>query len=486
MDAVSRWPPLSAEALWQAMPGLLDGLADGVQVWSADGALLYANPATLALFGLAADMTPYDSAGLMAQAVDALGAPLSARGLPLSALAASGEDNQVLVGIRGDAPVGVVRWLRVSRVPAWPTRGAPADWCVTTCADVSRFVAQEQALQQQAYHDALTGLPNRLLLADRLPYALAAAQRRDELLAVCVMDLDGFKPVNDTLGHKAGDRVLQEVAYRLRNAIRGEDMAARIGGDEFALVLGGLRGVADCELVLTRILRDLARPIAVEAGQAAHVSGSIGVAVFPGDVAEPDQLLRHADQAMYQAKAAGKGGFQMFDATAASKMRVSRTLMTKIQQGLDDGQFHLVYQPQVDCRAGRVVGLEGLIRWNHPVLGERMPAEFLPLVDQDDAIVRLGEWVLREALQQIGRWDRAGLQLPVTVNLAARHFRHAHFGERLADLLAPFPFVYIGVTGTGGAHSSKSILRCARCRCNSYLQCIRSAWCVLRNWGCSV
>lgn len=434
MDARTRWPPLSAAALAQALPNLLHGVQDGVQIWAPDGALIYAKPATLTLFGLPPEATPLSSLELTAWAVDPLGAPLNARGLDLPDLVASAEDGLVLAGIRCEAPAGVTRWLRLKQQS---TLSGPygETWRVTTCADVSHFVAQEQALQQQAFHDALTGLPNRLLLADRLPYALAAAQRRDEGLAVCVMDLDGFKPVNDMLGHQAGDRVLQEIAHRLRAAMRGEDLAARMGGDEFALVLGGLSGVADCELVLKRILRDLSRPVDLGGGQLACVSASIGVAMVPGHEADAEQLLRHADEAMYQAKAAGKGRFHMFDPAAASRLRVSRTLISKIQQALDQGQFYLLYQPLIDCQVGEVVGLEALIRWRHPVLGERLPAEFLPLVAQDDTGLRVGAWVLHAALAQIRCWDAMGLRLPITVNVQAHHFCHEQFHGQLRELL---------------------------------------------------
>jgi diguanylate cyclase (GGDEF)-like protein len=427
-------PPLAASDI----ASFLDMIEDGLQIWSPDGRLRYANPATYRLFGLPPKTRVRSCADLLSCCVDAQGNPLVQGQLSICAMAqAQGQDGDSLLRVRIGKSQD--RWLRVQAYRHYAdaqrhTVGA----IISTSVDVTRFIEQEQSLQRQAQYDALTRLPNRLLFADRLHQALATAARRREMLAVCMMDLDGFKPINDRFGHKAGDRLLQEIGYRLESALRADDTAARIGGDEFALLLGGLHGPAEVEQVLNRVLQDIARPVNIE-GHAVHVSASIGVSLFPGDINDPDQLLRHADQAMYKAKEAGKGCYHVFDPAVASKLHASRGLLKKIQEALDAGQFRLYYQPKVDCRRGVVVGLEALVRWQHPVLGLRAPSEFLPLIEQDDAIIGLGEWVIREALAQIARWQEAGIELPVSVNIAARQFLRGNFGVRLGQLLADQP-----------------------------------------------
>jgi len=416
----------------------LDAIEDGLQIWTADGRVLYINPATFHQFGLPLDTKLRRCGDLLTCCVDMEGNPLQRGEFSICALAeAGGANSESLLRVRTGKAQD--RWLRIH---AYEQKGALENnlpgGIISTSIDVTRFIEQQSSLQRQAQYDALTRLPNRLLFADRLQQALATALRRHEMLAVCMMDLDGFKPINDTLGHKAGDRLLQEIAYRLESALRADDTAARLGGDEFALLLGGLRGANECEQVLNRVLQDIARPLVID-GRSVSVTASIGVSLFPGDVKDPDQLLRHADQAMYKAKEAGKGCFRIFDPTVANKMRASQVLLKKIQEALDKGQFLLFYQPKVDCRQGKVIGFEALVRWQHPVLGLRSPGEFLPLIEQDDAVIGLGEWVITEALAQIERWQAVGIALPVSVNIAARQFLRGNFGLRLGQLLAEQP-----------------------------------------------
>ncbi len=418
----------------QAADALLTAQDEGYQIWSADGRMLFANPATRCLFWLPEDQALQSIDDLLVHCVDLAGNPVDRREYGLSVLLdATRNDNETLWQIR--APNQAERWLRMR---AYPITLGDETGVISACFDVTQFVRQQTELEQQAYHDALTGLPNRLLLADRLQQALAIAQRRHEILAVCMLDLDGFKPINDRLGHKAGDRMLQEIAYRLRTAVRNDDTAARIGGDEFALLLGGLRTANEGEQALNRLLRDIAHPMQID-GESVSVSASIGVSLFPGDVQDPDMLLRHADQAMYKAKEAGKSRFHIFDPAVTNKLNASRGLLKKIQEALEKEQFRLYYQPKVDCRLGKVVGVEALVRWQHPVLGLRGPGEFLPLIEQDDTIIALGEWVVSEALAQLGRWQQQGIELTVSVNIAARQFLRGNFGVRLGELLSCHP-----------------------------------------------
>lgn len=422
----------------QQWESFLATLRDGVQIWAADGGLLYANPATYRLFGLAPQTPIHGCEDLLSACVDSEGKPLIRENFSVCLLADAGTGvKETLLQVRTGAVQD--RWLRVEAYRrVGPGTTVQELGFISTAVDVTPYIEESLKLQQQAHYDSLMHLPNRVLFADRLHLALAAALRRHELLAVCMMDLDGFKPINDTFGHKAGDRLLQEVAFRLENVLRGDDTAARIGGDEFALLLGGLKSPNECEQILNRILNEVQRPVLID-GQSVSVGASVGVSLFPGDVQDSDQLLRHADQAMYKAKEAGKGRFHIFDPAVASKMRASQVLMKKIQSALDKQEFCLYYQPKVDCRQGKVVGLEALIRWQHPILGLRSPGEFLPLIEHEDAIIGLGEWVITSVLDQIECWQALGIKLPVSVNIAARQFLRGNFTVRFGELLAQHP-----------------------------------------------
>ena len=299
--------------------------------------------------------------------------------------------------------------------------------------DITSQKAHQNELERIAHYDPLTDLPNRTLLADRLGVALAHSRRSGEVLALCLLDLDGFKPINDRLGHKAGDQVLQEIARRLLEAVRDDDTVARVGGDEFVLLLTGLHAEHAYEQILQRLLADIALPIGFE-GEMVRVSASIGVTLYPGDSGEPDKLLRHADQAMYRAKQEGKNRYHLFNPSAESRLHANRGLRERISKGIAQGQFELYYQPKVDCRQGQVTGFEALLRWNHPTLGQRSPVEFLPLIEQEEAIIELGDWVLAEAIRQIDHWQTLGIALPVSVNVSARQFLNGSLATRLEAL----------------------------------------------------
>lgn len=307
-------------------------------------------------------------------------------------------------------------------------------------SDITQAKEHQQNLEHMAYHDSLTQLPNRTLLSDRLHQALARADRSEELLAICYFDLDGFKPVNDTLGHEAGDRLLIQLAARVRTCLRESDTIARLGGDEFAMLLCGLQNITECEHTLDRLLSTIKAPYLIS-GQTVNISASIGYTIFPLDQSEPDTLLRHADHAMYQAKISGGSRHHLFDAEHDRQSRGLRQERERIEAALPNGEFRLFYQPKVDMRRGKVIGLEALIRWQHPELGLRSPAEFLPIVEDTDFSIPLGEWVISEALRQTEMWHAAGLDLQVSVNIAARHMMQADFAARLATLLQNAPNV---------------------------------------------
>jgi len=311
---------------------------------------------------------------------------------------------------------------------------------VAVFSDISLAKAHEAELEQVAYYDSLTGLPNRRLLADRLTQAVARNQRYQESLALCYLDLDGFKPINDRWGHAAGDQVLIEVARRLQAELRVGDTLARLGGDEFVLLLSKIGDHGAICRVLERILHTLSEPIMLGA-QSVQVSGSIGVTLCPEDSREADALLRHADQAMYQAKAKGKNCYQFFDAEQDRRLSARQDDREGLALALSRGEFELHYQPKVDLLKGHVIGTEALLRWRHPARGLLPPGDFLPRIVDSDLEGRFGEWVLETALQQLELWLREGIELPVSVNISPNHLQEDNFVERLIAILARYPAI---------------------------------------------
>jgi diguanylate cyclase (GGDEF)-like protein/PAS domain S-box-containing protein len=304
--------------------------------------------------------------------------------------------------------------------------------------DITASREAEQRLHRMAYFDVLTGLPNRSLLADRLSQAIAQAQRGNSSLAVCFLDLDEFKAVNDRHGHAVGDRLLTQVAERLLGNVRSGDSVARFGGDEFVLLLSGLSTVEELDIALRRILLCLSTQFEVCPG-GAHIAGSIGVTVYPKDGADPDTLLRHADQALYAAKEAGRNRYHLFDTSHDQEAHAYRNALERLRQALEIGEFRLHYQPKVDMRVGRPIGAEALIRWQHPEHGLLYPSDFLDIIGDGDLSIPLGEWVIEAALTQLDAWQAQGLTLPVSVNIAARQLQEPDFVPRLRAALARHP-----------------------------------------------
>ena len=312
--------------------------------------------------------------------------------------------------------------------------------CVLVFYDVSDKRRLLQQMTWQAGHDVLTRLPNRSLLADRLEQAIANANRHGKLLVVCFVDLDGFKEVNDIYGHDLGDQVLVEAARRLTHTLRGGDTVARLGGDEFVLLLTDIGDMDEVESALDRILADISRPYEIEAREV-RLSASIGVTVYPINEVDPESLLRHADQAMYQAKQSGRNRYCLFDVNLNQQERFRYQEVERVGQALRLGEMQLYYQPKVNMRTGQVVGMEALLRWNHAERGMVLPMEFLPLIEHEDVILDIGYWVVEETLRQISRWMELGLNVKVSVNLAARHFQEPDFVNQLRSLLALYPNV---------------------------------------------
>ena len=308
-------------------------------------------------------------------------------------------------------------------------------------SDITAIKEHQSQLEHFAQFDALTNLPNRVLLADRLQQAMAQAQRRSQQLAVVYLDLDGFKTINDQHGHDAGDQVLVKLAQRMKQALREGDSLARLGGDEFVAVLIDLEDQAACLPLLSRLLSACAQ--SVQVGELSlQVSASLGVTFYPqAQEIDPDQLLRQADQAMYQAKLSGKNRYHFFDAAQDSSIRGRHESVERIRLALDNQEFVLHYQPKVNMGSGQIIGAEALIRWQHPEKGLLAPAVFLPVIEDHPLAVSIGEWVIDTALTQMEIWQAAGLDFGVSVNIGARQLQQSDFVDRLKSILAKHPQV---------------------------------------------
>ena len=314
---------------------------------------------------------------------------------------------------------------------------------VAVFSDISHLKAHEAELSHVANYDALTGIPNRVLLADRMKQSIAQTVREQNMMAICYLDLDGFKFINDTMGHDAGDQVLIEVAKRIENTIRGGDTVARLGGDEFVVLLLGQDKGEECVATLERLLAAIAQPITVK-NKPLTISASIGVSIYPLDDEDPDTLLRHADQAMYMAKQSGKNRFYIYDHELDRRARDRHEFLKNIRHGLEHGQFELYYQPKVNLRTKELVGAEALIRWRHPLRGLLPPAEYLRYIENTDLDIEVGEWVIATALAQIDHWKGKGLDIEISINISGYHMESPHFTERLQQQLAHYPGMPFG------------------------------------------
>lgn len=308
-------------------------------------------------------------------------------------------------------------------------------------SDITTLKEYQSQLERIAHYDSLTGLPNRLLLADRMMQAMAQVPRRERHIAIVYLDLDGFKAVNDAHGHETGDQLLAILAGRMTEALRDGDTLARLGGDEFVAVLVDLPEIDASGPILERLLEAASQPITV-GDVVLKVSASLGVSVYPQEEeVDADQLLRQADQAMYQAKQAGKNRFHVFDSDHDRTVRGRYESLKHVQWALIHGEFELYYQPKVHMHTGEVVGVEALIRWNHPERGLLSPQAFLPIVENHPISIELGEWVIDTALRQIESWRAQGASIPVSVNVGALQLQEPEFARKLKALLRSHPNV---------------------------------------------
>jgi diguanylate cyclase (GGDEF)-like protein len=322
-----------------------------------------------------------------------------------------------------------------------------------TLQDVSERKSAERRIRQLAYYDLLTGLPNRQSFNDTMQREMNIARREGTRLALIFLDLDHFKEINDTLGHKAGDELLQHVAEYLNRSIRNTDIIAklspdeqaqpslsRLGGDEFTILLPGLKEVETAAQVCERVLNHLKIPMLLE-GQEVSVTGSLGIAIYPDDGEDLDTLLRHSDMAMYNAKQSGKNAYRFFTDEMNTSVQQRLKTESSLKQALNLDQFELYCEPRVCLQSGKIVGAEALIRWHHPQKGLLVAAQFLDVADETGLIIPIGEWVLEQACRQLQQWRAQGFeQLTMTVNLSAQQFRQKNLLEQVKECIRRYQF----------------------------------------------
>ncbi len=301
--------------------------------------------------------------------------------------------------------------------------------------DVSAARAMSVKMTHSAQHDVVTNLPNRLLLNDRITQSIALALRQNKSLAVIFLDLDRFKYINDSLGHKTGDKLLRSVSKRLLASVRGSDTVSRQGGDEFVILLSEISHPEDAAKSAKKILLSLSAPHSI-AGQDLHIDGSIGISVYPEDGKDAETLIKNADTAMYHAKGTGRNNFQFFKGDMNLRAVERQSLESSLRHALEREQFLLHYQPKVNLDTGEITGVEALIRWQHPDRGLLSPGRFIPIAEDCGLIVQIGRWVLREACRQTREWQDAGsLRLPIAVNVSALEFRDPGFVDSVRTVL---------------------------------------------------
>ncbi|TWI61566.1 PAS domain S-box-containing protein/diguanylate cyclase (GGDEF)-like protein [Pseudoduganella lurida] len=304
--------------------------------------------------------------------------------------------------------------------------------------DITDRKRAEEMISYQAYHDILTDLPNRMLFKDRLGLAVIQAKRKETELAVMFVDLDRFKLVNDTLGHVKGDELLQQAAQRLKDCLRRGDTLARQGGDEFTIVLPELRDRSDAKAIADKFLETLQKPFDLD-GHIVHISASIGIAVYPNDGENIDELLRHADIAMYQVKALGKNGHAFYHDSMLDISHQKIALEQALRRALENGELEMYYQPQVDVATGRIIGAEGLMRWNHPQRGLLSAGEFLPFAEENGLMLPLSDWMLDALCRDVLLWNQAGGDaIRLSLNLSPQYLDRGDFFEKMRGALTRY------------------------------------------------
>jgi diguanylate cyclase (GGDEF)-like protein/PAS domain S-box-containing protein len=413
----------------QRLRAMMDSVVDGIITVTDDGVVESANPAAARIFGCA----PHELVGLRVDELIALSerprAPRRRRAAAPVELAAL--PRQSLLEVTGRRRDGTVFPLELSVADLFEPGSL-----VVTLRDITARKSVEDQILYHATHDALTGLPNRVLFDDRLATALRHSARHHDMIAVLFLDVDRFKIINDTLGHTVGDTLLVALSRRLREAVRAEDTVARMGGDEFIFILRDLKSAEDAVKPAQKIL-DAIRPPFHVACHELHVTASIGISLHPADGPGPEQLLKCADMALYRAKERGRDRIQLYNPALNVRVLEQMVLEGRLRRAIEHSQFVLLYQPQIALDSGEVVGFEALLRWRHPELGLLPPNEFVPLAEESGLIEPLGLWVLRTACLQHRAWREARLApLRLAVNMSARQFQRPGLESRIRDVLA--------------------------------------------------
>lgn len=413
---------------------LLDYTSEAIYGVDLQGMCTFANPACLSMLGYASE------SDLIGRRMYNLIHPAQTEGpprpveegvvqrAPLAGEACHGSDE---MHRRADGTLFPVEyWSR----PMY--RDGELVGAVVTFIDISQRKETEEVLHRLAYYDNLTGLPNRALFSDRLHQALNNMKRRQKLMALMVLDLDRFKVVNDTMGHEAGDILLQEVASRLKGCIRTSDTCSRLGGDEFALIFPDMGEIQDVAQLAQKVLRQFTEPVVI-GGREVFSSVSIGIALFPSDTEDADALMKFADSAMYHAKELGRDTYQFYSSEMTASVHAQLQLETNLRRAIENREFVLHYQSQIDVHCDRPCGVEALLRWRDHAGNLIPPAQFIPLAEDTGLIVPIGKWVLETACLQLKRWHDSGLEdLTLSVNVAARQFRDATFIDAVSEAIA--------------------------------------------------
>ncbi len=357
---------------------------------------------------------------------------MQAANFPLGSIcrAASKLDPTLLALLIGGAAIGLLALTLVTSM-------LDARLQSRTATLASSLQEANMELQRIAFHDGLTQLPNRILLADRLEQAIARSRRNGHITALLFVDLDGFKTVNDSLGHQMGDHVLKEIATRLSSVVRGSETVARIGGDEFVVLVEAVEDRTGLALLAQRIENAVRMPILLKDDEV-QLSSSIGIAVFPDDASDQNQLLAHADAAMYEAKTSGKNTYRFYDAATTVSAAGLMAVLRDLRQAIERNEFELFYQPKLASNGTDMLGVEALIRWRHPQRGWLPPNDFIPIAERFGLIIQIGSWVIDEACRQMRMWLDHGWVIPVAVNLAAQQLRQPDLVDQVEQSLARY------------------------------------------------
>jgi len=426
----------TAEERQRMSVSLFQHLHEGVLVTDTQQRVLDVNPAYCRMLGLSREDLVGQPAALL-QTLNLHRSGLTPEQM-LQALASQGLWQARVQAQRADGTPCTLQ-LTVSNIPE---PDGPLRYRVVTASDLTLSLQQQQQMERQARFDALTGLANFEEFTRLLRQATATAEREGFRLSVCRIDLDQFKRINAQHGAELADALLQQVAQRLRSALRSgaqwSDVVGRLGGDEFGLILR-TQDSEESQLALERLLNVLRAPYHLQQSLTLEITASIGATLYPLDNSDAETLLRHAGHALYRVKHAGRNGFRLFDTAKRLREEASLIALARVQQALDDGELRLFYQPKIDMQTGRVLGMEALLRWQHPERGLLAPAHFLPLIEQTGLAVQVGDWVIEQALKQSALWLEAGLTLNVSVNVTARQLQMPDFAQRLQELINRHP-----------------------------------------------